>query len=93
MIARIFTISVAVSLLLSKARVMAAVITVANTTSTNSIDCGDGQPFCCIEDRSQLGNVNDDACQSYSENCLSGYLPSCCYIVTNMKNYYYCEEG
>lgn len=50
MIARIFTISV-VSLLLSKARVMAAVITVANTTSTNSIDCGDGQPFCCIEVR------------------------------------------
>jgi hypothetical protein len=37
-----------------------------------------------VKDSSQPGSVNDEECQSYSEPCNSGYLASCCYIVSPM---------
>ncbi|KAG2124967.1 hypothetical protein BD769DRAFT_856583 [Suillus cothurnatus] len=56
-----------------------------------STSCGDGTARCCEEDSSQPGSVNDEECQSYSEPCNSGYLASCCYIVSPM-DYYYCNQ-
>ncbi|KAG1772849.1 hypothetical protein EV702DRAFT_1132665 [Suillus placidus] len=84
MFVRIFTISV-IFLLLSQANVMAAVI----MTSSNSTSCGNGQARCCKEDSSNPGYVNDEECQSYSGNCSSGYISSCCYTITD---YYYCNK-
>ncbi|KAG1817659.1 uncharacterized protein BJ212DRAFT_1349959 [Suillus subaureus] len=84
MFARILTISV-IFLLISQAYVMAAVI----RSSSNSTSCGDGEARCCKEDSSDPGYVNDEQCESYSENCTSGYVASCCYTVTD---YYYCNQ-
>jgi hypothetical protein len=39
---------------------------------------------CVAKETSQLGNVNDEACQSYSDPCPSGYLSSCCYTVPDI---------
>ncbi|KIK38031.1 hypothetical protein CY34DRAFT_809789 [Suillus luteus UH-Slu-Lm8-n1] len=36
------------------------------------------------KESSELGNVNDEECQSYSDPCPSGYLASCCYTVPNV---------
>lgn len=36
------------------------------------------------KESSELGNVNDEECQSYSDPCPSGYLASCCYTVPNI---------
>ncbi|KAG2129185.1 uncharacterized protein EDB93DRAFT_141869 [Suillus bovinus] len=88
MFVRIFTISV-ISLLLSQVYAMAAVDT---TSSSSPISCDDdGELHCCMKDSSKLGDVDDEQCQNYSENCSSGYVPSCCYIVTDLENYYYCQ--
>lgn len=83
MFARIFTISV-IFLLLFQVYVMAAVI----RSSSNSTSCGDGETRCCEEDSSDPGYVDDEQCQSYSGNCTSGYVISCCYTVAD---YYYCN--
>ncbi|KAG2337087.1 hypothetical protein BDR05DRAFT_970616 [Suillus weaverae] len=59
-------------------------------TSSNSTSCGNGQARCCLQkDSSNPGYVNDEQCQSYSGNCSSGYVSSCCYTVTD---YYYCNK-
>ncbi|KAG2753908.1 hypothetical protein P692DRAFT_20771565 [Suillus brevipes Sb2] len=72
----------AILLLISQASVKA---------STNSTDCVGGTALCCEEDSSDLGNVNDEDCQSYSEPCASGYIAACCYTVSSI-DYYYCNQ-
>ncbi|KAG2752625.1 hypothetical protein P692DRAFT_20830111 [Suillus brevipes Sb2] len=74
MFVRVFLVSV-ILLLISQVSVMA---------STDSTQCGQGTARCCQEETSQLGNVNDEACQSYSDPCPSGYLSSCCYTVPDI---------
>ncbi|KAG2038288.1 hypothetical protein BDR03DRAFT_311890 [Suillus americanus] len=59
--------------------------------STNSTDCGQGTARCCEENSSELGSVDDERCQGYSEPCANGYLVVCCYTVSSM-DYYYCNQ-
>ncbi|KAG2368322.1 hypothetical protein BDR07DRAFT_1391084 [Suillus spraguei] len=63
---------------------------VSAKASTNSINCGSGTALCCEEDSSQLGNVNDEECQSYSQPCASGYIAACCYTVSILEDFYFC---
>lgn len=82
MFVRVFLVSV-ILLLISQVSVKA---------STDSTQCGEGTARCCQEESSELGNVNDEECQSYSDPCPSGYLASCCYTVPNVY-YYYCNQS
>ncbi|KAJ8586065.1 hypothetical protein M405DRAFT_378625 [Rhizopogon salebrosus TDB-379] len=85
MFVRISTVS-AIFLLLSQASVMASPV------STESTDCsGNGVARCCAEDSEQSGGVDCEKCESYSDNCASGYIASCCY--TTVLDYYFCEKS
>ncbi|KAG2078808.1 hypothetical protein BDR04DRAFT_1085727 [Suillus decipiens] len=65
---------------------------VSAEASTNSIDCGPGTARCCEEDSSQPGNVNDEECQSYSQPCASNYVAACCYTISLLGDFYFCNQ-
>lgn len=61
--------------------------------ATNTM-CGQGVALCCEKDPSAIGQVNDEACQSYSDPCADGYVPSCCNTESLLlEDYYYCDEA
>ncbi|KAG1741288.1 hypothetical protein EDB19DRAFT_1705160, partial [Suillus lakei] len=39
---------------------------------------------CVGKDSSDLGEVNDEQCQSYSNPCASGYIAACCYTISSV---------
>jgi hypothetical protein len=39
---------------------------------------------CVIKDSSDLDDVDDEQCESYSEPCATGYLAVCCYAISSV---------
>ncbi|KIK40990.1 hypothetical protein CY34DRAFT_237300 [Suillus luteus UH-Slu-Lm8-n1] len=72
----------AILLLISQASVKAA---------TNSTDCSGGTALCCAVDSSDLDDVNDEQCDSFSDPCETGYIAVCCYAIASV-DYYYCNQ-
>ncbi|KAG2753910.1 hypothetical protein P692DRAFT_20721927 [Suillus brevipes Sb2] len=45
---------------------------------------------CIIKDSSDLDDVNDEQCDSFSDPCETGYIAVCCYAI--YSDYYYCNQ-